>query len=105
MMQFFNEILTFIGSGIYDFVTEAFAWIIIKVMIFKIESQLFLMVYAWDVAKEILIQLNISQEIKSALSALPTQTVEHLNFFNIINGINLIINAFMTRFVMRFIGV
>lgn len=105
MMEFLNEIYTWITSGIYDFATETFAWIIIKVMIFKIESQLFLMGYAWDVAKEILEQLNISQEIKSALSALPTQTVEHLNFFNIINGINLIINAFMTKFVMRFIGI
>ena len=105
MIDFFNEILTWISSGIYDFATETFASIIIKVMIFKVESQLFLMGYAWDVAKEILAQLNIIQEIKSALSALPTQTVEHLNFFNIINGINLIINAFMTRFVMRFIGI
>ena len=105
MIEFFNEILTWIGTGIYEFATETFAWIIIKVMIFKIESQIFLMGYAWDVAKEILSQLNISEEIKSALSALPTQTVEHLNFFNIINGINLIINAFMTKFVMRFIGI
>ncbi len=104
MIDFFNQILTWIGSGIYDFATETWAWVIIKVMIFKIESQLFMMVFAWDIAKDIVNQLNISQEIKSALSALPAQTVEHLNFFNIINGINLIINAFMTRFVMRFMG-
>lgn len=105
MMQFFNEILTWITSGIYDFTVEAYAWIIIKVMIFKIESQLFLVTFAWDIAKEILTELNISQEVESALSALPAETVQHLNFFNVINGINLILNAFVTRFVMRFLGI
>lgn len=105
MIEFLTEILTFITSGIYDFTVEAYAWLIIKITTAKISYQLFLLEFAWDIAKDILIQLNISEEIKSALTALPTQTVEHLNFFNIINGINLIINAFVTRFVMRFMGI
>ncbi len=105
MIEFLTEILTFITSGIYDFTIEAYSWIIIKVTTFKISHYLFLLQFASDIAKDILIQLNISEEIKSALTALPTQTVEQLNFFNIINGINLIINAFVTRFVMRFLGI
>lgn len=104
MIEFLSEILTFITSGIYDFCVEAYAWIIIKVTVYKVEGMLFAMKYSWEVAREIMTQLNISQEITSALSALPPETIDHLNFFNVINGINLMLNAFITRFVMRFTG-
>lgn len=104
MIQFFNDILTWLSTGIYDFVVEAYAWIIIKVTTFKFGFMLTMLEFYWGVAKEILQQLNISQEITSALSSLPQGTVEKLNFFNVINGINLILNAFVTRFVLRFAG-
>lgn len=104
MIEFFNEMYAWMTNGIYDFVVEAYAWIIIKVTEFRLAFQLTLLEFSWDVAKEILTQLNISSEIQKALNFLPSDTVQQLNFFNVINGINLLLNAWVTRFVLRFSG-
>lgn len=102
MIDFFNDMLAWINSGIYDFVVEAYAWIIIKVTEFKLGFLITMMEFSWDVGKEILTQLNVSEAVTNALSALPAETVAKLNFFNVINGLNLILNAVVTRFVMKF---
>jgi len=104
MVEFFNAILEFLDTGIYTFFTELYAWLIIKYTTYKIGFLLTMLQFSWDVAKEILVQLSITQEIENALATLPPETVSHLSFFNVISGINLILNAAITRFVMRFTG-
>jgi hypothetical protein len=103
MIEFFNEMYAFITSGIYDFVVEVYAWLIIKITAFQLQAAMASIEFAWDIAREIITQLNISSEMQSALSQLPPDIVDKLNFFNVINGLNLMLNALVTRFVMRFI--
>lgn len=102
MIEFINEMYAWVTHGIYDFVIEVYAWIVIKISIFQIKASIASMQFAWDVSKEIFTQLNISGEMQSVLNSLPADLVNKLNFFNVINGINLLINAVITRFVMRF---
>lgn len=103
MIEFFNEMYTWITSGIYDFVVEVYAWVIIKIAGFQLKATMASITFAWDIAREIITQLNISSEMQAALNRLPPEVVDKLNFFNVINGLNLLLNAFVTRFVMRFI--
>jgi len=103
MIEFFNEIYAWFTSGIYDFAVEFWAWVIIKVSYIRIQWALASIEFAWNIAREIITQLNISGEMQTALNQLPPDIVDKLNFFNVINGLNLLLNAFVTRFVMRFI--
>lgn len=102
MFEFFNEISEFISNGLYDFVVETYAWLVIKVTEFKLSFMLTALDFSWNVASSILSQLNITEQVETAMSSLPAETVNYLNFFNVINGINILINAFVTRFVLSF---
>jgi hypothetical protein len=95
-------ILDFFTTGIYDFVVDVYAWVIIKITLFRYKAMMWSLNFSWDIAKGILIQLNITTQLDSALERLSSDTLSHLNFFNIITGFNLLINAFVTRFVMSF---
>ncbi|SFB90495.1 DUF2523 family protein [Pseudoalteromonas denitrificans] len=103
MFDMIQGIYEFFTTGIYDFVVEAYAWVIIKIAAFQLKATIASIEFAWDIAKEIITQLNISAEMQVALERLPPDVVSKLNFFNVINGLNLLLNAFVTRFVMRFI--
>jgi len=102
MIEFFNEMYTWITSGIYDFAVEFWAWVIIKITYIRIQWAIASIEFSWNIAREIMTQLNISSEMQSALNQLPPDIVDKLNFFNVINGLNLVLNAAVTRFVMRF---
>ncbi|PHR84507.1 MAG: hypothetical protein COA59_06015 [Colwellia sp.] len=102
MLDALLGIYEFLTSGIYGFVVEFYAWVIIKITYFRYEAMLWSLNFSWDIAQSILIQLDISTQINNSLSRLPQDTVSQLNFFNIITGFNLLINAFVTRFVMGF---
>ncbi|MCP4984977.1 MAG: DUF2523 domain-containing protein [Colwellia sp.] len=102
MFESLLEILNFFTDGIYQFAVETWAWLIIKITYFKYYTLLQGLDMSWAIGQEILTQLNINEEINSVLSKMPSDTVESLHFFNVIQGINLLINAFITRFVMSF---
>jgi len=104
MIEFFNDVLAFLDSGIYQFFVDLVAWVLIKLTVFKLQLELSSLVFAWDIASSIIQQLDITAEIQSALSILPAQVQQNLYFFNVVEGINLILNAAATRFVMRMLG-
>jgi ABC-type bacteriocin/lantibiotic exporter with double-glycine peptidase domain len=104
MIEFFNEVLAFLDNGIYQFFVDLVAWVLIKVAVFQLQAQLASLVFAWDVASSIIQQLDITTEIQNALSILPPQVQQNLYFFNVVEGINLVLNAAATRFVMRMLG-
>lgn len=104
MIEFFNEIMNWLDVGIYDWIKETYAWLVVEITILKLEFQMLAMVFAWDVASEIIQQLDITGEIESAIHRLPSVTIQQLYFFNVIEGVNLALNALVTRFVLRFMG-
>lgn len=104
MIDSINDLLTWFTSGIYDFVVETYAYIIIKITLFKYSMMKSSLMFSFDIAQEIMQQLNITSEISSLLNMLPAETVQQLNFFNVITGLNLLLNAAVTRFVIGFRG-
>lgn len=57
----------------------------------------------WAVAKVIIQDLNIMSQITSQISLLPQDVRQALIDMRLFDGMNLLFNAYMTRFVMNFI--
>jgi accessory cholera enterotoxin len=104
VIDFFNESLDFIYTGIYDFLTEWTAYAIIKSTIAYIDFKIFIIRFAWDRAKQILQQLNLSNAINNAFSSLDGNVFTVLSFLHVPETINLILMALVTKFVLRFLG-
>ncbi len=89
------------GDSLRDLIVEASVWIIKKVAIWKIQSQLWAIDIAWSAAKSILEDLQVFSTLTSAYSGLDDGTRNILAFFKIPQAINVILNAGVTKFVMR----
>jgi hypothetical protein len=98
----FQFVLDFFYQDIYPMITKAYAEFIKAYLISEIEFKIFMLKFAWDVAKELLTSLNISPLIASAWSQLDSRVLQFITFFRIPEGINLLISAYTTRFVYRF---
>lgn len=95
-----SYIADFVGSGIYDFFVEVFTELTIWGVTFYIEAKIFAIGFAWDVAAGLLETLDISRYIQQAWSSLDSQLVSFLTRYRIPEALNLIIQAYLTRFVM-----
>jgi len=105
MIDAMNGIYDFlIGGGLYDFIVQAYAYVIIRIMAFKFYMMKVSLEFSFAIAKEIIQQLNITAEINKVLNLLPSDVLQQLHFFNVIAGLNLLLNAAVTRFVVGFRG-
>jgi len=100
----FSEMWTFFFDDVPSMFQRATGWIIVWLVKAKIYAQLELMKYSWGVAKVIIADLNIMSQITSQMSLLPQDVRQALVDMRLFDGINLLFQAIMTRFVMRFIS-
>jgi hypothetical protein len=103
--QSFQDVLTFIHNGIYDFVTATFAQFVVWVTMAQIEFKIAMIAFSWDVAQQIIAQLNLSSYLDNAFAALDSTLFDFICFFRVPEAINLIMSALVTRYVMNFLGV
>lgn len=99
----FGAILEFLAHGIYDFAVWAFAKIVEQLTIGYLNFMLWALPFAWSVAKQIMIDLNLSELISQAWVSLDSQVLGLATLFRIPEAINLIVSAYFTKFVLRFI--
>jgi hypothetical protein len=104
LMGIWQFIVDFFDKDIYPLITKTVAEWIKASLIQTIEFKIWALGFSWDVAKDLLISLNISPLIASAWSSLDSKLLQFLTFFRIPDGINLLLTAWATRFVYRFIG-
>lgn len=102
--EFFQRIWDFFQTGIYDLITEWFAAFLVWSTVHALQFKLMMLVFAWDVAQQVLDQLNIGAALQAAWGQLDNTLLNVLTFFNIPDAINVIVSARMTRFVLNFIG-
>ena len=101
LQQYFTDIF---DRDIYPFIIKVMAELIKSLIIASIKFKIYALQFSWDIAKDLLISLNVSQQITAAWSLLDFKILQLLSFFRIPEGINLLITAATTRFVYRFIG-
>jgi len=104
MIDFMVDLITWFFSGIYDFVVQMYSYVIIRVEAFKWWWARESLIFAWDVGRQILVDLNISSKLNNALSELDAETIAWLSVFRVFEAINIILNAIATRFAMARLG-
>lgn len=100
----FDEMWTYFFDDIPTLFQRATGWFIVWSVKAKIYMQLELMQYSWGVAKVIIADLNIMSQITAKMALLPQDVKQALVDMRLFDGINLLFQAFMTRFVMRFLS-
>ncbi|MFZ4504421.1 MAG: DUF2523 family protein [Methylovulum sp.] len=124
IIEFFNSVIAFFGdigqffesladyldqfilwftNGIYEFFSQWFAAFVLWSTLTMIKFQLFMVGFAWDIAQQILVELNISAALSSAWSMLDSNILDALTFFNVPDAINVLMSARVTRYVLTFL--
>lgn len=103
MFEFLESIATFFQVGIYEFFQEAFKYFAVTLTVWYIEMQIWGLTFAWEVASTVLSTLNISHQIATAMSGLPSQVSQGAQFFRVPEAINLLLTAGVTRLVISLI--
>lgn len=104
IVDLYDQIQAFLTDGIYTLLTQFVAWFIKWSVVAMWKIKLAILNFSWDVAQEILISLHLSDYMNTALGSLNVQVFNMLQFFRIPEGINIILSAGVTKFIMRFLG-
>ncbi len=99
----FDMIFSFFTQGIYDFGVWAFAKIVEQITIGYFEFMLWALPFAFNTAKQIMLDLNLSAVINSAWASLDSQVLALANIMRIPDAFNVMISAYFTKYVLRFI--
>lgn len=101
--HFFIFIGSFFTSGIYDLLTWAFAKFVEGFLITGLNFLIWALPFSWGVAKQVLVDLNITSVVNAAWGSVDSGILGYANLLQLPEALNLLISAYMTRFVLRFI--
>lgn len=94
----------FIKNGIYQFFVDLFAYIIVWWHKLKLQSLIFMVQFSWDIANQLMQDLNITGFLNSMYNHLDNRILNVMLYFRIPEALNTIINAYLTRYIFRFLG-
>ena len=100
----FADVETFFSTSLPGLLTRITASGFEVYMLWKLKAMYYMVMFAYEVAKQISTDLQLSQYLSSAVSGLPSNVQYTLNSWQIPNCINFIMNCFLTRFVMNVMG-
>ena len=101
--NFIDDFWSFFDEDVPNFLERSLAYILEKIVLFKITAQIEAMKLAWSVAKTVLESFEIGSKIAAAATALPRDVQAAIVDMRLFDGLNIIIQAFIARYVMRFI--
>lgn len=70
-MEWLGDMFSGLFNDIYNLAVQVTAWISVKLAIQWVEFKLFMLMFSWDVAREILINLQFSELISASFNNLP----------------------------------
>ncbi len=103
MWQTLTNIWVWLNQTIYDFVTEVVAFLVEWVVVFTLTAKLWAVKFSWDVASNILENLNLSSHINAAFSQLDGSVISYITFFRMPEVITILFQALVTKFTFRLI--
>lgn len=104
MLELLSDIYEWFTTGIYEFAVELVAYLVEWIVVGMITAKLWAAVFFWDVAKTILVNVGLSPMIEASWASLDSRLLGHLTFFKIPEAINILLQAIVTRFSMRVMG-
>lgn len=103
-MDWLGDLFGGLFNDIYNLAVQVTAWISVKLAIQWVEFKLFMLMFSWDVAREILINLQFSDMISSSFNSLPASVRDILLYLHFDKGLSVITQAFVTRFILNIFG-
>lgn len=103
MIDFFSWLYEFLTTGIYNLLTDAFAYYVEVTTVTMLNTAIVATAFAWDVAQVIISDLNLSEFLESTWSNFDSQTIGIIQFFKVPEAFNLILSATVTRYVLNFV--
>ena len=99
-----QDISDFFENSIYQFFVDLFAYLIVWFQEMKLRWLIFLVQFSWDIAKQIMQDLNITGFLNNMYNHLDSRILNVMLYFKIPDALNTIINAYLTRYIFRFLG-
>lgn len=103
-MEWLGDLFSGLFNDIYNLAVQVTAWITVKMAIQWVEFKLFMLTFSWDVAREILINLQFSDLISQSFNNLPDTVRDILLYLHFDKGLSIITQAFVTRFLLNMFG-
>lgn len=103
-MEWLGDLFNGLFNDIYNLAVQVTAWIVVKMAIQWVEFKLFMLMFSWDVAREILINLQFSDLISTSFNNLPESVRDILLYLHFDKGLSVITQAFVTRFMLNIFG-
>lgn len=97
--DFFTSIWGFletVPAFLDDALVKLSAWYVIWVT----KAKIYFVGFAWNVAQEVINQLNISGTINQYWGSIDSKVMGALTYFRIPDALNIILNSYLTRYVM-----
>ncbi|WP_105215942.1 DUF2523 family protein [Pseudoalteromonas sp. T1lg22] len=101
--DYVTDFWDFFETDIPDFVVRLMAYAFEQYLLIWLGIKLEAMKLGWAVAKQILQNLEFASQVTSRMNALPNDVRAALVDLRIMDCMNIIANAYVARFVMRFI--
>lgn len=103
-MEWLGDLFSGLFNDIYNLAVQVTAWISVKLAIQWVEFKLFMLMFSWGVAREILINLQFSDLISQSFNNLPASVRDILLYLHFDKGLSVITQAFVTRFLLNMFG-
>lgn len=103
-MEWLGDLFSGLFNDIYNLAVQVTAWIAVKLAIQWVEFKLFMLMFSWDVAREILINLQFSDLISQSFNNLPSDVRDILLYLHLDKGLSVITQAFVTRLLLNVMG-
>lgn len=103
-MEWLGDMFSGLFNDLYNLTVQVAAWIAVKMAIQWVEFKLFMLMFSWDVAREILINLQFSDLISSSFNSLPDSVRDILLYLQFDKGMSVITQAFVARFMLNIFG-
>ena len=103
MNDFFDYIAGWLDSDLYEFAVEWTAVFVKEATLATIGWTILAVQFAWDVAQQIMDDIGFSAFIANMYSGFDSQLMNVLLWFRIPEVVSVTINAYVTKYVMRWI--
>ncbi|WP_148716522.1 DUF2523 family protein [Chitinolyticbacter meiyuanensis] len=104
MIEFFNAVWQFITVGIWDWAEHSIIWALAKLTVWWWQTKIEFAGMVWDVCKDVLADLKISETIELYAGRLDSKITRGLIEARVPDAANMVLNAALTKKILNFVG-
>ncbi len=103
-LEYLKSIYEWMTSGIYDFFVQLVSYCIAISLEITLKSTLFMLRFSWDVAYQLMQDLQITTFLNDMYAHIDSSIMDVMLYFRVPDFINVVMNAYITRYVFSFLG-